>query len=88
MSVTVSTPIVEHFELPVTALQDVDGKTRVWVIDTQTQSVSPQDVTVLSRDTQNALLTGGLKPGDKVVIAGVNSLTPGQKVRLDKESSQ
>ena len=88
VSVTVSTPIVEHFELPVTALQDVDGKTRVWVIDTQTQSVSPQDVTVLSRDTQNALLTGGLKPGDKVVIAGVNSLTPGQKVRLDKESSQ
>ena len=88
VSVTVSNPIAEHFELPLTAVQDTDGKSRVWVIDPQTTTVSPREVSVLRRDAKHALLAGGLKPGDYVVSAGVNSLTPGQKVRLDKESSQ
>ena len=88
VSVTVSSPIAEHFELPVTALQETDGKTRVWIIDTPSHTVSPHEVTVLRRDAHTALLSGGLKGGDKVVIAGVNSLMPGQNVRLDKESSQ
>ena len=88
VSVTVSSPIAEHFELPVTALQETDGKTRVWIIDTPSHTVSPHEVTVLRRNAHTALLSGGLKSGDKVVIAGVNSLTPGQNVRLDKESSQ
>ena len=88
VSVTVSSPIAEHFELPVTALQEADGKTRVWIIDTPSKTVSPHEVTVLRRNAHTALLSGGLKSGDKVVIAGVHSLTPGQNVRLDKESSQ
>ena len=88
VSVTVSSPIAEHFELPLTAVQEADGHTRVWVVDLQADTVSPRDVSVLRRDAKNALLAGGLKAGDYVVSAGVNSLTPGQKVRLDKESSQ
>ena len=88
ISVTVSSPITQHFQVPQTALQETDGKTRVWIIDTPSHTVSPHEVTVLRRDAHTALLSGGLKGGDKVVIAGVNSLTPGQNVRLDKESSQ
>ena len=88
VSVTVSSPIAEHFELPLTALQETDGHSRIWVIDPQTQTVSPRDVNVLRRDAQTVLLQGGLKNGDYVVSAGVNSLTHGQKVRFDKESSQ
>ena len=88
VSVTVSSPIAEHFELPLTALQETDGHSRVWIIDPHAKTVSPHDVNVLRRDGQTVLLAGGLKGGDYVVSAGVNSLTPGQKVRLDKESSQ
>ena len=88
VSVTVSSPTAEHFQLPLTALQEVDGHSRVWIIDSTTQTVSPRDVSVLRRDARNVLLSGGIKTGDKVVSAGVYSLTPGQKVRLDKESSQ
>jgi len=88
VSVTVSSPIAEHFQLPLTAMQETDGHTRVWIIDTATHAVSPRDVTVLRRDAQSVLLSGGIKAGDMVVSAGVHSLTPGQKVRLDKESSQ
>ena len=88
VSVTVSSPTAEHFQLPLTALQEVDGHSRVWIIDSATQTVSPRDVSVLRRDARNVLLSGGIKTGDRVVSAGVYSLTPGQKVRLDKESSQ
>ena len=88
VSVTVSSPTAEHFQLPLTALQEVDGHSRVWIIDSATQTVSPRDVSVLRRDDRGVLLSGGIKTGDRVVSAGVYSLTPGQKVRLDKESSQ
>lgn len=88
VSVTVSSPTAEHFELPSSALQEADNHSRIWVIDPTTQTVSPRDVNVLRRNGNNVLLIGGIKGGDKVVSAGVNSLTPGQKVRLDKESSQ
>jgi hypothetical protein len=33
--VTLSSAIKPRIELPATALQEVDGKTRIWVIDTQ-----------------------------------------------------
>ncbi|MFJ7885672.1 efflux RND transporter periplasmic adaptor subunit [Pseudomonas sp. NPDC096917] len=87
VSVTVSSPIAEHFQLPLTALQEVDGHTRVWVIDPQTFAVNPRDVSVLRREGKTVLLSGGLHSGEKVVSAGVHSLTPGQTVRFDKESS-
>jgi len=88
VSVTVSSPTAEHFQLPLTAVQVVDGHSRVWVIDKAAQTVSPRDVTVQRRDAKTVLLSGGITAGDNVVSAGVNSLSPGQKVRLDKESSQ
>lgn len=88
VSVTVSYPVAEHFEVPLTALHDVDGRTQVWIIDKTTHTVTPQPVNVLRQSGKHVLLEGGLKNGDYVVSAGVHSLTPGQKVRLDKEDSQ
>lgn len=88
VSVTVSSPIAEHFKIPLSALQETGNHRQVWVIDPTTHSVNPRDVTVLRRDSHNVLLSGGVKSGDKIVSAGVHSLSPGQKVRLDKESSQ
>lgn len=88
VSVTVSSPLAEHFQLPHTAVQETDGRTQVWIIDPATDTVSPHDVTVVQRTDKTVLISGGLQAGDKVVSAGVNSLTPGQKVRLDKERSQ
>ncbi|MGC3342430.1 hypothetical protein ACPTE8_16065, partial [Enterococcus faecalis] len=71
---------------PVSALQDVGGKTRIWLLDTQSQTVQPRDVTVISQDADSALLNGGVKPGERIVTAGVNSLKAGQKVKIDEDS--
>jgi len=86
VSVTLSSAIKPRIELPLTALQEVDGKARIWVIDTQSKTVSPRDVSVISRTDSSVVLAGGVQNGERVVSAGVNSLKPGQSVKLDEDS--
>ncbi|MHA3736014.1 efflux RND transporter periplasmic adaptor subunit [Pseudomonas sp. Eth.TT006] len=86
ISVTLSSAIKPRIELPATALQEADGKTRIWVIDTQSKTVAPRDVNVISRTDGTVVLAGGVKSGERVVSAGVNSLKPGQAVKLDEDS--
>jgi len=86
VSVTLSTAIAARTELPINALQEVDGKTRIWVIDQQNQTVNPREVQVVSRSDDTFVLSNGVKPGERIVSAGVNSLKPGQKVKVDEGS--
>lgn len=88
ISVTLSSAIAPQIELPLSTLLEVDGKTQVWVIDTQARTVSTRDVQVLSRGPSLALIGSGLQPGERVVTAGVHSLKPGQKIKIDKEGPQ
>jgi multidrug efflux pump subunit AcrA (membrane-fusion protein) len=67
-------------------LQEVDGKARIWLVDPQSQTVSPREVKILERSADSVLVANGIKPGDRVVSAGVNSLQPGQKVKLDEDA--
>jgi RND family efflux transporter MFP subunit len=85
ISVTLSSTIEPRIKLPANVLQEVDGKTQVWIVDMQNQTVSPHPVKVLSRD-DDTLVVSGVKGGERVVTAGVNSLKPGQKVKVDKDS--
>lgn len=86
ISVTLSSAIAARTELPISALQEVDGRTQIWVIDTQSQTVNPRAVNVISRNSDTFVLSNGVKPGERVVSAGVNSLKPGQKVKVDEGS--
>ena len=86
ISVTLSTAIAPRIEVPLSALQEVDGKTRIWLLDTQSRTVQPRDINVISRDAGSAVLNGGVKPGERIVTAGVNSLKPGQTVKIDEDS--
>ncbi|WP_137805943.1 efflux RND transporter periplasmic adaptor subunit [Pseudomonas sp. G(2018)] len=88
ISVTLSSTVKPRIELPVSVLQEVEGKTRIWVVDPQTQTVSPRDVSLISRTDGSVVLAGGVKNGERVVTAGVNSLKPGQKVKVDEDSPQ
>ncbi len=86
ISVTLSSAIKPRIELPATAVQEADGKTQIWIIDMQNQTVSPRGVNIVSRSNGSVVLDGGVNNGDRVVTAGVNSLKPGQKIKVDKES--
>ena len=88
ISVTLSANIAQRLEVPETALQEVDGKIQVWLVDAQNQTVNPREVSVLSRHRGVAVLGSGVQAGERVVSAGVNSLKPGQKIKLDEASRQ
>lgn len=84
-SVTAEAP--PGIELPAAALLERDGKTLVWVVDPGTRTVSTREVRVAARDGGSVRVLAGLDPGTRVVIAGVNSLSPGQAVRIADETS-
>ena len=65
-----------------------DGKSRVWIVDPASKTVAMREVNVVSRDGDAAEVSAGLEPGDRVVIAGVNSLEAGQSVRIPEEASK
>jgi len=59
-----------------------DLSARVWVVDEATMTVAPQPVEVGAMRTGLIAITGGLEPGDRIVIAGVPFLVEGQEVTL------
>lgn len=86
VSVTLSSQVSPRSELPVSALLERDGKTQVWVVDPQQKTVALRDVTLIDRNEDRIVVSSGVQPGERVVIAGVNSLKPGQQVTFDEDA--
>jgi RND family efflux transporter MFP subunit len=85
VSVTLEKTISPRIDLPATALLERDGKTQVWVVEKKPPgsdaTVALRDVTLAARDARSVTVTSGLSAGERVVTAGVHSLTPGQAVK-------
>ena len=69
-------------EVPASALTETGGRPAVWVVDPQSKTVSLRSVEVLRYDPATVVISQGLETGEFVVTAGVQTLRPGQKVRL------
>lgn len=68
--------------IPASALSRANGVPSVWVVDTTSETVSSKPVEVAAFRASEVIVSGGLAPGDVVVTAGIQSLRPGQRVRL------
>jgi membrane fusion protein (multidrug efflux system) len=66
--------------LPQRAIQDLQGKNYVWIIDAAGKA-EQRDVRMGPRIGQNWLVAQGLKPGDRVIVDGVQRLKPGVPVK-------
>ena len=66
-----------------------EGKTEphVWIVDTQSKTVSARPVQVGEPRTQGLAINAGLEAGDIIVTAGANSLREGQEVALTDSGS-
>jgi len=82
IAVTITTAVSPRIDLPTTALVDKDGKSFVWVVDPANSMVALREVTVTSRTSDMAILSGGISAGERIVVAGVHSLTPQQVVKV------
>jgi len=69
-------------EIPASALTEANKRPAVWVVDSQSQTVSLRNVDILRQDPASVVVSHGLETGEIVVTAGVQVLRPGQKVRL------
>jgi membrane fusion protein, multidrug efflux system len=79
-----ATPITSptpRIMVPPSALLERDGKAMVWVVDAASNTVSAREVRIASRNERAVQIAD-------VVTAGVNSLAPGQAVKLSPEASQ
>lgn len=69
-------------EIPAAALTRTNRQPAVWIVDPANNTVSLRNVDVLRFDEATVVVSSGLKDGDVVVVAGVQALHPGQKIRL------
>ena len=69
-------------EIPASALTSAHQRPAVWVLDPASNTVSLRNIEVLRYDLARVAVAEGLQPGDIVVTAGVQTLRPGQQVRL------
>ncbi|MFO1061168.1 MAG: efflux RND transporter periplasmic adaptor subunit [Dongiaceae bacterium] len=74
--------------IPTGALLQTGEQAAVWVVDTANGTVHRRPVKVLRFDAETVTVGEGLKEGDIIVTAGINSLAEGEKVRLPQEASQ
>jgi RND family efflux transporter MFP subunit len=68
--------------IPAAALTSTQGQPAVWVLDPATGTVDLRPVEVGGYELDRVLIAHGLSDGELVVTAGIQTLRPGQKVRL------
>jgi multidrug efflux pump subunit AcrA (membrane-fusion protein) len=73
---------VAGIEIPNSALTSTQGAPAVWVLDPQTNTVALRNIDVARFELNRVLVAQGLDAGELVVTAGVQTLRPGQQVRL------
>lgn len=70
----------QAIKLPTSALRQAGSGSAVWLWDEASGTVKSQPVQVAGADGNEAVIAGGLKGGEQVVVAGVHVLHEGQKV--------
>jgi RND family efflux transporter MFP subunit len=69
------------FAIPETAISNVAGVTKVFVVDDD--KAADRRVQVLRKRGSDALITGDLKAGERVIVTAIARLFPGAPITLD-----
>ncbi len=86
-TVTVTAAAFAHgdkpvIKLPTSALLRDGNTSAVWLLDTASMTVKLNPIVIATADSNDVVVSSGLAPGMRVVVAGVHVLQPGQKVTL------
>ena len=76
-----------QYQIPSTALTQLNGKNIVWVID-KNGIANPREVMVGQYSEDGVAVTSGLAGNEMIAIAGVHTLVKGQKVQPKLEPAQ
>lgn len=78
--------IADALLIPQRAVQELQGKTWVWVVD-EDDNVQPRDVALGVRIESDWLVLKGLKVGDRVVVGGAQKLKAGMPVAVQSAAN-
>jgi multidrug efflux pump subunit AcrA (membrane-fusion protein) len=73
---------VQLYEIPVGALYDGGTGTSVWVINPNTSTLSRRHVEVAKLGSETALVSKGLKPGERILALGAHLVQEGERVKI------
>lgn len=74
--------------VPLSAILNEGGNSAVFVVDVQNGAIQRKEVTLVSYDSREAVVGGGLSDGDRVITLGIHTLRVGQKVRVLGDARQ
>ena len=72
--------------VPLTAIFQQGNQPAVWIVGADS-TVKLQAVSLSAYTDSGAVVTGGLAGGEQIVVAGVNLLTAGEKVRVSPQAT-
>jgi len=73
---------VQQYEIPVGALYDGGAGTSVWVLNPDTSTLSRRPVAVAKLGSETALVSKGLKPGERILALGAHLVKEGERVKI------
>ncbi|RXH57166.1 efflux RND transporter periplasmic adaptor subunit [Granulicella sibirica] len=74
--------------IPVASIIDLGKGTGVWVVNSSTNTVSFHPVQIRSMTEEEAIVSQGLRPEDKIVALGAHLLHEGDKVRVEEQQAE
>jgi RND family efflux transporter MFP subunit len=85
-------PVAPHaaalLSVPATAVVEDEDGAFVWVVEPQGHTVSRRKIAIAQRDGDRVTVRQGLRGGERVVVAGLRSLSEGQAVRVSEAESR
>jgi multidrug efflux pump subunit AcrA (membrane-fusion protein) len=74
-------------QVPMAAIADRGKGPGVWILNEMSSTVSFRPVKVLRIGEEDATLSYGVKPGDRIIALGAHLLSDGQQVRVADEKA-
>lgn len=71
-----------QLRIPATAVLKRNGSTHLWIVDPTNNTVRTVEIELGQGGADEVVVRNGLEPGARIVIAGVNSLSEGQAVKI------
>lgn len=78
----------QAMKIPAAALTSSANQAAVWVVNQPDSTVSLRQIKITSYTTDGVIVADGLKPGEMVVTAGVQTLHQGQKVAIQVQGHE
>lgn len=76
--------------IPSSAIKVDGGKTTVWVVSEAEKKVFSRPVTLAGEPPPEGMVTvtDGIRPGERIAVAGAHTLQEGQTIRVDQEMTK